>query len=136
MPYETEFSSPIVSMDGIRIMNETYAWSYVVLSFVIFSVALAVIRNLYRNVTGRKNIKKEFKRRFKRAIGNDIEGEQRDSFMGNQGGPEYNPPHNTNEEESKSGDGEGSHKKGYLAGLKESAKGAYHKVKGNKPDGD
>jgi hypothetical protein len=102
--------------------NEMYAWSYLVGTFIIFSVAVAVVRNLYRNVSGRKNIKKEFKKRMKRAIGDDLEGEARDSFMGNQGGPEYNAPainNNNDKEENKSGDGESSSfKDGYMAGLK------------------
>ena len=68
-------TAPFISSGGIRIWNETYAWSYVVFSFIIFSVAFAVVRNLYRNVTGRRNIKKEFKRRMKRAIGDDLEGD-------------------------------------------------------------
>ena len=118
-------AAPLIGTGGITVSNETYAWSYLVGTFIIFSVAFAVVRNLYRNVSGRKNIKKEFKKRMKRAIGDDLEGEQRDSFMGNQGGPEYNAPtfNNNNdndiEEENKSGDGEGgAFKDGYLAGLK------------------
>jgi len=59
---------------------------------------------------------------MKRAIGDDLEGEARDSFMGNQGGPEYNAPainNNNDKEENKSGDGESSSfKDGYMAGLK------------------
>lgn len=82
-------------------------------------------------MSGRKNIKKEFKKRIKRAIGDDLEGEQRDSFIGNQGGPEYNAPNfnDNNNEERKSGDGEGgAFKDGYISGLKEGAKGAYKGV--------
>ena len=74
--------------------------------------------------------------------------------MGNQGGPEYNtnpngpynaPNPNDFNEERKEGDGEGGvFKDGYMAGLKEGAKGAYkgvykgaqgayNKVTGKKP---
>lgn len=106
-------------------------------SFIIFSVAFAVVRNLYRNVTGRRNIKKELKKRMKRAIGDDLEGEQRESFMGNQGRPLNNETYPRNDEESKSGNGYSSQKKdGYFASLKDSAKGAYDKIKGKKPDID
>lgn len=76
-------AAPLIGTEGIAIGNEMYAWSYLVFTFIIFSVAFAVVRNLYRNVSGRKNIKKELKKRMKRALGDDIEGEQRDSFMGN-----------------------------------------------------
>lgn len=102
-------ATPMIGSEGLFVGNEMYAWSYVVFTFIIFSVALAVVRNLYRNVSARKNIKKEFKKRIRRAIGDDIEGEVRDSFMGNQGGQEYNAPdlnNNNPDEESKSGDGE------------------------------
>ena len=98
---------PMVGSNGLVLGNELYAWSYVVFTFILFSVAVAVVRNLYRNVSGRKNINKEFKKRIKRAIGNALEGEQRDAFMGNQGGPEYNAPalnnnnNNDDEEEAK-----------------------------------
>ena len=143
-------AAPLIGSEGIHVGNEMYAWSYVVFTFIIFSVAFAVVRNLYRNVSNRKNIKKEFKKRIKRAIGDDLEGEQRDSFMGNQGGPEYNAPqlnnsNNDDEEEEKTGDGEGgAFKDGYLAGIKKGAKGAYkgvymgakgayNKITGNSP---
>lgn len=67
--------------------------------------------------------------------------------MGNQGGPEYNAPainNNNDKEENKSGDGESSSfKDGYMAGLKQGAKGAYkgaqgayNKVTGKKPSVD
>jgi hypothetical protein len=65
----------LVSNNGLNVNNEVYAWSYVVFTFIIFTIALAVMRNLYRNYSGRKNIKKEIRKRMKRALGDDLEGE-------------------------------------------------------------
>lgn len=41
------------------------------MTFIIFSVALAVMRNLYRAHVGKKNIKKEIKKRFRKVFGDD-----------------------------------------------------------------
>lgn len=66
---------PLIGSNGLNVGNEIYAWSYLVFTFIIFTVALAVMRNLYRNYSGRKNIKKEIRKRMKRALGDDLEGE-------------------------------------------------------------
>ena len=63
---------PMIGSHGLNVNNEIYAWSYVVFTFILFTVALAVMRNLYRNYTGRKNIKKEIRKRMKRALGEYI----------------------------------------------------------------
>jgi hypothetical protein len=48
--------------------REDYA--YLFLSFIIFSVAVAIIRNLYNTFSNKNNIKKEIKKRFKNVFDN------------------------------------------------------------------
>ena len=54
--------------DGV-LTNEDYTFLFI--SFIIFSVALAIIRNLYHTYAGKNNIKKEIKKRFKRVFENN-----------------------------------------------------------------
>ena len=95
---------PMIGPHGLNVNNEIYAWSYVVFTFILFTVAFAVMRNLYRNYTGRKNIKKEIKKRMKRALGDDLEGEQGENFLRSDDGPNNN--NFGDEEEKKLGDDE------------------------------
>lgn len=112
-------TAPIFTSTGLHVNNEMYAWSYVVFTFIIFSVAFAIMRNLFRNYTGRKNIKKEIKKRMKRALGDDIEGEQREDFLRNEDGPRNSAP----EEEKKSSDDNNSN-----GGINNFFKVAYKKI--------
>ena len=68
------FGAPALGSQPIQSIfdNPNYAWSYLVLTFIIFSVALAVLRNMYRSYTGRTNVKKEIKKRIRRVLGDNV----------------------------------------------------------------
>ena len=60
------------------------------MSFLIFTIALAVVRSMFRQATAGKNIQKEIKKRLRRVVGgpNDREANQYVSESpSNDGGP-------------------------------------------------
>jgi hypothetical protein len=46
-------------------------YGYIALSFIIFSVAVAVIRSLYKSRVGKTNIKKQIRNRFRKVFGDE-----------------------------------------------------------------
>jgi hypothetical protein len=69
-------------------------WGYAVMTFIIFTIAVAVVRNLYRAHAGKTNIKKAIKKRFKKVFG-DEPGNIDNSGLMNNNDPEnqYTGPH-------------------------------------------
>lgn len=67
------------------------------MSFILFSIAVAVVRNLYRAHVGKTNIKKQIKKRFRKVFGDDNGEMDNSSFINNNNDNEYNGPN----EESK-----------------------------------
>ena len=46
-------------------------WGYLIMSFIILSIGVAVLRNLYKAHVGKTNIKKQIKKRFSRVLGDN-----------------------------------------------------------------
>jgi len=46
-------------------------WTYIAVTFVIFTIAYAVVRRQFSSVTNKINIKKAIKKRMRRALGDD-----------------------------------------------------------------
>jgi hypothetical protein len=59
-----------------------------VMSFIIFTIAVAVVRNLYRAHVGKTNIKKSIKKRFRKVFGDDNGTIDDSGLIGNYQGPE------------------------------------------------
>jgi hypothetical protein len=49
----------------------TWVWGYTAMTFILFAIAVAVVRNLYRAHVGKNNIKKQIKKRFRKVFGDD-----------------------------------------------------------------
>jgi hypothetical protein len=58
------------------------------MSFIIFTVAVAIVRNLYRAHVGKTNIKKSIKKRFRKVFGDDDSGAVDNSGLISYQGPE------------------------------------------------
>ena len=54
------------------------------MSFIIFSIAVAVVRNLYRAHASKNNIKKQIRKRFRKVFGDD-QGVDNSGLMGPNG---------------------------------------------------
>lgn len=69
-------------------------WGYAAITFIIFTIAVAAVRNLYRTHAGKTNIKKAIKKRFKKVFG-DEPGNIDNSGLMNNNDPEnqYISPH-------------------------------------------
>ena len=50
-------------------MLDTTDWTYILFSFILFSIAVAIIRMTFRRVTKDTNIPKEIKNRFRNVFG-------------------------------------------------------------------
>ena len=74
-------------------------WGYAAITFIIFTIAVAAVRNLYRTHAGKTNIKKAIKKRFKKVFGDEPDNMDNSGLMSNND-PEnqYNGP---NYEEAK-----------------------------------
>jgi hypothetical protein len=66
----------------------TWVWGYAVMSFIIFTIAVAVVRNLYRAHAGKTNIKKQIKKRFRKVFGDDDGAIDNSGLIGSYQGPE------------------------------------------------
>ena len=123
--YETDpyFFGSMTDFDGYVGEGEYQAepwgiWTYVVGTFVVFSVALAIVRRQFNSVAKNTNIKKAIKNRFKKVVGDadnmgnggDLRREQNDRFMDNERGQFQDVP--------LPGDGPKKEEKGFMGKIK------------------
>ena len=66
----------------------TFVWGYMVMSFIVFTIAVAVVRSLYRAHVGKTNIKKQIKKRFKQVFGDDNGAVDNSGLINDYQGPE------------------------------------------------
>jgi hypothetical protein len=59
-----------------------------VMSFIIFTIAVAVVRNLFKAHVGKNNIKKQIKKRFRKVFGDDDPAVDSSGLIGDYRGPE------------------------------------------------
>ena len=83
---------PVGAPGFIQNNEPTWVWGYVVMTFIIFSIAVAVVRNLYRTHAAKSNIKKAIKKRFKKVFGDDQGNVDNSAFINNDGENNYTGP--------------------------------------------
>jgi hypothetical protein len=68
--YEPQNLPYTLPTDAVEV-EQYWLYGYLAMSFIIFSIAVAVVRNLYRAHVGKTNIKKQIKKRFRKVFGDE-----------------------------------------------------------------
>ena len=69
--YENSYGAPITPVLPLSEQNQIWDWSYIGISFIIFTIAVAVLRRQMKTFSGQYNIPKEINKRMRRALGRD-----------------------------------------------------------------
>ena len=77
----------------------TWVWAYAAMTFILFAIAVAVVRNLYKAHVGKNNIKKQIKKRFRKVFGDDNENVDDSGLINNDPENQYQGPSIGPEEE-------------------------------------
>ena len=75
------------------------------MTFILFAIAVAVVRNLYRAHVGKNNIKKQIKKRFRKVFGDDNGNVDDSGLINNDMENQYQGPSNGPEEEKQNNEG-------------------------------
>lgn len=71
VPADYGDSHALTPMLPLSEQNQIWDWSYIGITFIIFTVAVAVLRRQMKSFSGQYNIKKEVNKRMRRVLGKE-----------------------------------------------------------------